>query len=92
MKVKALWDRSARVWSASSEDVFGLFTEAASLDDFITTKLVLTFADLWTSSAKPLPTEVIFVVECIKEQPSLRSIILNVRHEPQQLATVRSGF
>ncbi len=87
VKVKALWDDVERVWSASSDDVFGLFIEADSLDD-LATMLVLTFADLWTDSGKPLPPEVIFEVECIKEQPPLRSFNLNVQHVPQQLATV----
>ncbi|MCY3542171.1 MAG: DUF1902 domain-containing protein [Gammaproteobacteria bacterium] len=87
VKVKALWDEAERVWSASSDEVFGLIIEADSLDDVVA-KLVLTFADLWPYSDKPLPPEVVFEVECIKEQPSLRSINLNIHHVPQQLATV----
>ena len=87
VKVKALWDEVESVWSASSDDVFGLFIEADSLDD-LATKLVLTFDDLWTYSGKPLPPEVIFDVESIKEQPSFRLFNLNVQHVPQQLATV----
>lgn len=85
--VKALRDDAESVWSASSDDVFGLFIEADSLDD-LATMLVQTFADLWTHSGKPLPPEVIFNVACIKEQPSFRSFNLNVQYVPQQLATV----
>ena len=87
VRVKAFWDKTARVWSASSEDVFGLFIEAGSLDD-LATQLVLTFADLWAYSGKPLPSDVIFEVECIKKQASLRSFNLNVQHVPQQIATI----
>lgn len=86
IKVKAIWDKSAKVWSASSEDVFGLFVEAGSLDD-LATQLVHTFVDLWAYTDEPLPSEVIFEVECIKEQASLRSFNLNVQHVPHQVAT-----
>ena len=75
VKVRALWDTTESVWSASSDDVFGLFVEADSLDDSAT-KLVLTFADLRSYSGKPLPAEVIFEVECIKEQISFNRSIL----------------
>lgn len=64
VKIEARWDETAKVWSASSEDVFGLFVEADSLDD-LATQLVLTFKDLWTNSGKPVPPEVIFEVDCI---------------------------
>ena len=87
VKVKALWDNSANVWSASSDDVFGLFVEADSLDN-LAEQLVLTFTDLWSYSGKPLPPEVMFEIECIKEEKPLQSCNLNVHHVPQQLAAV----
>ena len=86
VKVKAFWDDVESVRSVSSDDVFGLFIEADSLSD-LATKLVLTFTDLWSCSGKPRPPEVIFDVECIKEQTSFRSFNLNVQHVPQQLAS-----
>lgn len=33
LKVHAFWDEEAQVWTASSEDVPGLVTEASSLED-----------------------------------------------------------
>lgn len=33
--VRAQWDRDAKVWWASSEDIPGLVTEAASFDDLV---------------------------------------------------------
>ncbi|WP_035081253.1 DUF1902 domain-containing protein [Aphanizomenon flos-aquae] len=33
LKVHAFWDEEAQVWTASSEDVPGLATEASSLED-----------------------------------------------------------
>ena len=87
VKVRALWDTTESVWSASSDDVFGLFVEADSLDD-LSTKLVLTFTDLRSYLGKPLPAEVIFEVECIKEQISLQSINLRIHHAAQQQARV----
>jgi len=32
-KIETFWDEEAQVWVATSEDVFGLATEAQSLED-----------------------------------------------------------
>lgn len=41
LKVYAFWDEEAEVWVASSDDVPGLATEAASLDELKEKLLVL---------------------------------------------------
>jgi predicted RNase H-like HicB family nuclease len=35
IEVRARWDDEAKVWSASSDDVFGLVAEAATLDELV---------------------------------------------------------
>lgn len=35
ISVKAIWDNEARVWVASSDDVPGLITESANLEDLV---------------------------------------------------------
>ncbi len=34
-KIETFWDEEAQVWVATSEDVFGLATEAQTLEDLI---------------------------------------------------------
>ena len=81
VKVQALWDDAESVWSASSDDVFGLFIEADSLDDLVT-RLFLTFTDLWTYSDKTVTPEIMFEVECIMKQASLPSHKLKLHRVP----------
>ena len=39
--IEATWDAEAKVWVAESEDVPGLVTEAATLDELITKLMVM---------------------------------------------------
>jgi len=57
LRVDAFWDEEAQVWTASSEDIPGLATEAESLEA-LTQKLMVLAPELLqlnqvTSSAKP---------------------------------------
>ena len=83
--VTAQWDATAGVWSAVSDDYFGLITEGSSLEDLVE-QIILTFADLWTHSGEPLPESVTFNVECIKQPKRDPFCNLNVCHVPDQLA------
>lgn len=67
INLETLWDNTAGVWGASSEDVFGSFVEAKNLDE-LAMQLAKTFTDLLTFDKEPLPDKVIFRIKCIKEE------------------------
>lgn len=58
LKVQALWDREAGVWVAESEDVPGLATEAATLEELLA-KLAIMVPELLEENgvAVELPVE-----------------------------------
>ena len=57
--VRAEWDEEAGVWSASSDDVSGLATEAASLEDLVA-KLKVMIPELLEANGCPHASEIPF--------------------------------
>lgn len=57
--VRAEWDETARVWSATSDDVPGLATEAASLEDLVA-KLKIMIPELLEANGCPHAAEIPF--------------------------------
>lgn len=87
IQIKAVWDEDVKTWSATSEDVVGLFVEASNLDD-LPMRIINTYLDLLAVANLPLPAaEIVFKVVCIKGESTAPKYDLNVYHS-QEVAAV----
>ena len=89
IRLTALWDKSAGVWSASSDNMPGLITEADTLDE-LAENIVSVYQVLIEVCKKNHPQGVVFEIECFREGVRTTPIYdLSMRHTPQQFqATV----
>ena len=81
--IDALWDDSAKVWSASSKDTFGLFVEGETIDQLLE-QIPVVFKDLQTAK-DPLADTVVFHINCQKESHFFRQCDLRVEPDPTRL-------
>lgn len=86
LEVQAVWDSTAGVWSASSDDAFGLFVEAETLDDLIE-RLVVVFVDLQQCKGS-VPDSVLFKVSCTNPEKTFQHCSFNLETTPQQALAV----
>ena len=85
ISIDAHWDDPAKVWSASSKDIFGLFVEAKSIDQLLG-ELARVFEDLQPADDS-LPDAINFQIECHKKTDSFTHCTLGVEHDLRKVAT-----
>ena len=84
IRLTALWDAEARVWSASSTDMPGLITEGNTLEE-LAENILTVFVELEACMGKE-PRETSFEVECVREERSTPLCDLSMHRAPHQLA------